>query len=217
MLMVPVLFIAGVLFGYFVVLERAVAVPAELQRRLVRHPPAGQGLLQVRGLLPGRDRSAVPDPRRRAGGHAAGHLHAEAARQEPRLRDPRHRGPRGRRDADARSGDDDAGDGAADRPVRAEHPARALDRPDQAAARSDEDDGTRTTTRRTTSEDDEDGRRRRRAAATTIDDDDPLSAYEDDDDEPAIDLADAAAAVQRASESDAPKLEDDAEDPDPKD
>jgi len=50
-------------------------------------------------------------------------------------------------------------------------------------------------------------------------DDDPLSEYEDDDDDEETappDLADAAAAVQRAAESDPPKLRD-RKDPEPKD
>ena len=90
-------------------------------------------------------------------------------------------------------GDDDAGDGAAHRPLRAQHPAGALDRPHQAAA----------------------GRRRgrRRASTTTTsrddepEDDDPLAAYEDDDDEDfetdevgVPDLTTAAEAVQEASD-----------------
>ena len=79
MLMVPVLFICGVLFGYFVVLERAVAFLQNFNDDSFDILLAGQGLLQVRGLLPRRDRAAVPDPGRRARGHAARDLHARSS------------------------------------------------------------------------------------------------------------------------------------------
>ena len=47
-LMVPVLFITGVVFCYFVVLTPALAVPAQLQRRRVQHPGPRARLLLVR-------------------------------------------------------------------------------------------------------------------------------------------------------------------------
>ena len=135
MLMVPVLFVAGVMFGYFVVLGRAVGflqnfnddsfdilLQAKDYFKFAVFFLAGIGLLfQI--------------PVGRARGDAAWDLHAEAACEEPRLRHPRDRGRRGRRDAHAGPRDDDARDGAAHRAVRAQHPAGALDRPHQAAAR----------------------------------------------------------------------------------
>ena len=71
MAMVPVLFIAGVRLR---LLRRPAAgrrLPAELQRRLVRHPHPGLGLLQVLGRPDRADRAAVPDPGRRAGASRA--------------------------------------------------------------------------------------------------------------------------------------------------
>ena len=50
---VPFLFIAGVVFAYFVVLPAAVKLPAQLQRGPVQHPGPGPRLLQLlrRSLL----------------------------------------------------------------------------------------------------------------------------------------------------------------------
>ena len=48
LLMVPVLFIAGVAFGYFVVLGPAVQLPPQLQRHQFNDPGAGARLLQLR-------------------------------------------------------------------------------------------------------------------------------------------------------------------------
>ncbi len=78
-----------------------------------------------------------------------------------------------------------------------------------------DDDPTRDDDDRAAGDEDEDG-------PDEPDDDDPLAAYEDDDDELATDVVGlpdvsaAAEAVQEASESDSPKLED-SEDPDSKD
>ena len=124
MLMVPALFLAGVAFGYFVALPRADPLPADLQRRQLRHPHPRHGLLQVRDRPHRADRAALPDPGRRAGRHAPGHHQRAPARQEPRLRDPGDRGRRRGGHADARSGDDAHRDGAAARALRAQRPAR---------------------------------------------------------------------------------------------
>ena len=48
LLMVPFLFIAGVVFGYFVVLPGALKLPAQLQRRPVPDRGQSEGLLLVR-------------------------------------------------------------------------------------------------------------------------------------------------------------------------
>ena len=48
LLLVPVLFIAGVVFGYFVVLTPAPQLPPQLQRGRVQHPGPGARLLLVR-------------------------------------------------------------------------------------------------------------------------------------------------------------------------
>ena len=99
MLMVPFLFIAGVVVR---LLRRAAAgdrVPAELQRRRLRHPHPGEGVLPVRDHVPGGRSGCCSRSRSRARDHAAGHRHPAPAAQEPGLRAPR---PRGRRDAAAR-------------------------------------------------------------------------------------------------------------------
>ncbi len=66
-------------------------LPAELQRRLLRHPAAGEGLLLVRDHGADRDGGAVPDPRRDPGGDAHGRDHPAAAARRPPLRDRDHR------------------------------------------------------------------------------------------------------------------------------
>ena len=114
-------------------------LPADLQRRQLRHPHPRHGLLQVRDRPHRAHRAALPDPGRRPGGHASGHHQRAPARQEPRLRDPGHRGGRRGGHADAGSGDDAHRDGAAARALRAQRPARPdLRAPPRAAAEPEE-------------------------------------------------------------------------------
>ncbi len=114
-------------------------LPADLQRRQLRHPHPRHGLLQVRDRPHRAHRAALPDPGRRAGRHAAGDHQRAPARQEPRLRDPGHRGGRRGGHADAGSGDDAHRDGAAAGPLRAQRPARPHPRaPPRRAAEPEE-------------------------------------------------------------------------------
>ena len=71
MLMVPFLFIAGVVFAYYMVAAERDQLPAELQRRQLRHPHPGAGLLQVLDHGPGRDGAVVPGPDRHPRGRRA--------------------------------------------------------------------------------------------------------------------------------------------------
>ncbi len=66
MAMVPVLFIAGVAFGYFVALPRAVDFLQNFNDDQFDILDPGRGLLPVRRAPPGADRAVVPDPGRRA-------------------------------------------------------------------------------------------------------------------------------------------------------
>ena len=75
LLLVPVLFITGVVFCYFVVLTPAPRLPPELQRRRVQHPGPGARLLLVRHAADAGDGHRLPDPR----GHP-GRLQARARR-----------------------------------------------------------------------------------------------------------------------------------------
>ncbi|CAA9477935.1 MAG: Twin-arginine translocation protein TatC, partial [uncultured Solirubrobacteraceae bacterium] len=77
-------------------------LPAELQRRRLRHPRPGTRLLQVRDHVRGFDWAPVPDPGRGHRDHAHGHRDAEAAPRAVALRPPRPGGARRRRDADPR-------------------------------------------------------------------------------------------------------------------
>ena len=149
MLMVPVLFTAGVLFGYFVVLERAVSflqnfnddsfdilLQAKDYFKFAVFFLGGIGLLfQIPVGVLAVTRLGIFTPKQLAKnrGYVILGIAILAAVATP-TPGPDH---------------DDAGDGAADHPVRAQHPARALDRPHQAAG------GDRRGRRR--------GRRRRRA------------------------------------------------------
>ncbi len=65
LLLVPVLFIAGVVFCYFVVLAAGARLPARLQRGRVQHRGAGARLLLVRHARDARDGARLPDPGRR--------------------------------------------------------------------------------------------------------------------------------------------------------
>ncbi len=129
MLMVPFLFLAGLAFGYFVVLQRAIAflqnfnddnfdilVQASTYYKFVILFLGAIGLLfQIPVAVLAVTRTGI--------------VLAAPAAQGPRLRDPRDR-DRGRRgDADAGPDHHDAGDGPAHRSVRAEYPARAVARP----------------------------------------------------------------------------------------
>ena len=89
MAMVPFLFVAGVRLRVLPGPAERDRLPAELQRRQLRHPAAGAGLLPVLDHGPDRDGDRVPDPDRDPGDHARGDRDAAAAAQEPPLRDPR--------------------------------------------------------------------------------------------------------------------------------
>ena len=117
LLMVPFLFIAGVLFAYFVVF------PAALKFLLNFNDDQFNIQIRAREYYSFFSLSlisvgiAVPDPRRRPRGHPPRHRHPRAAPQEPALRDPRDRDPR---DAAAghRSGHDADLDAAPDPALR---------------------------------------------------------------------------------------------------
>ena len=49
MLLVPFLFVGGVVFGYLVVLDRAVDFLLNFNDERVQHPGPGPGVLQLRG------------------------------------------------------------------------------------------------------------------------------------------------------------------------
>ena len=126
LLMVPVLFIAGVVFAYFVV------VPAALKFLLGFN--ADQFNIQIRAseyysfFVAHADlgRDPLPDPGRDPRRHPARRSSPpSSSRQEPPLRDPDHRRPR---DAAARHrpGDDADLDGAARPPVRVQPDPRAV-------------------------------------------------------------------------------------------
>ncbi|CAA9498145.1 MAG: Twin-arginine translocation protein TatC, partial [uncultured Solirubrobacteraceae bacterium] len=133
-------------------------LPAELQRRPVRHPPAGARLLPLLDRRADRHGSALPDPRRHPRGDADGHRQRRAAAQEPPLRGA---GDRRAGDAPARYRSDHDGrlDGAAGSALRGLYPLRRAARPALGAgARARGGRGGRARTRR-------DGRRRRRPRA----------------------------------------------------
>ena len=125
LLMVPVLFIAGVVFAYYVVVPAAV--------KFLLNFNDDQFNIQIRAreyycffsLSLISVGAALPDPGRRPRRDPARDRHARSARQEPPLRDPRHRRPR---DAPARHRPDhDADlDAAADRAVRVQPDPRPL-------------------------------------------------------------------------------------------
>ena len=87
----PLLFVAGVAFGYFVVLPRCGRVPAELQRQFVRCARAGSHLLPIRPVHHAGDRLPVPDTRRRHRAQPDGHSQRASATRTPALCDRRHR------------------------------------------------------------------------------------------------------------------------------
>ena len=103
-------------------------LPAELQRRQLRHPAAGAGLLQVLDHGPDGHGAVVPGADRDPRDHARRDRHAPAAAQEPPLRHPRHRGGG---DAAARSGPhhDAHADGPALGLVRGLYPLSSTRRP----------------------------------------------------------------------------------------
>ena len=82
LLMVPVLFIAGVVFCYFVVLHAGDALPAQLQRRRVQHRGPGARLLLVRHDAAAGDGHRLPDPDRDPRRLSDRARHAAAAAQE---------------------------------------------------------------------------------------------------------------------------------------
>ena len=80
LLMVPVLFVAGVAFGYFVVLPAGGALPPQLQREPVQHPGAGAdyySFVSLTLLAMGLCSRSRGDPR----GHAARDRDAAQLRQ----------------------------------------------------------------------------------------------------------------------------------------
>ena len=110
MLMVPCLFIAGVAFGYFVALPRAVDFLLNFNDEHFDILFRAKDYYQF-AIDPDRaDRSALPGPGRRPGAHAPGDRLGGQLREEPRLRDPARGGRRGRH-PDAGSGHDAHRDG----------------------------------------------------------------------------------------------------------
>ncbi|CAA9529135.1 MAG: Twin-arginine translocation protein TatC, partial [uncultured Solirubrobacteraceae bacterium] len=99
-------------------------LPAELQRRRVRHPVAGARLLQVRDHGADRDGPRVPGADRDPRGHPGGDRQRRAAAAHPPLRDHRDRRPR---DAAPRPGpgDHDHDDGPAVSALRGKYPHRS--------------------------------------------------------------------------------------------
>ena len=132
LLLIPALFIAGIVFGYFVVLPAATKFllnfnDAQFNIQVRAKEYYGffaQTLLACGRRLPGPGR----DPRR----DQARHRQGRTADQEPPLRLPGLRPPR-RGAARGRPGLDADRDGAADRALRAQHRPR----PDLRAARPD--------------------------------------------------------------------------------
>ena len=72
LILVPVLFIAGVVFSYFVVVPAGDEVPVELQPDRVQHAGAGERLLRVPADDPARAGARLPDPDGRRRRDAAG-------------------------------------------------------------------------------------------------------------------------------------------------
>ena len=102
-------------------------LPPELQRRQLRHPPAGQGLLPLRDPRPGGDGPLLPGAGRDPRAHAHGHrLRRPAAALAP-LHDPRDRG-RGDAAAGPGPGHDAVADVAALRALRGFYPVRCVAR-----------------------------------------------------------------------------------------
>ena len=118
LLMVPVLFIAGVAVRLLRRRARGARLPAQLQRRRVQHRGPRERVLRLLRAHPDLGRAAVPDPGRDARGDPAGDRHPRAAGRESPLRGA---GDRGRCDAAARNrpGHDADLDGPALRPLRA--------------------------------------------------------------------------------------------------
>ena len=120
MLGVPVLFICGVAFGYFVALPRAIGFlqnfnddSFDILIRAADYYKFSVILMAIIGLLFQIPVGVLAVTR-------AGPHQRAAARPQPRLHHPRARGDRRRRDTDAGPGDDDHRDGPAGRPVRAQ-------------------------------------------------------------------------------------------------
>ena len=92
---VPVLFIAGAMFAYFVVMPAALDFLLGFNADAVQDRDPRQRVLRLLRPHPDLGRGPVPDPGRDAGDHPAGDRHPGAAGGQPPLRDP---GDRGRRD-----------------------------------------------------------------------------------------------------------------------
>ena len=86
MLAIPVLFVAGVVFGYFVVLPAAVRFFQNFNSDAVQRARAGEPVLQVRRHDAAGDGAAVPGPGRDPRGHSGRHRHATTAAAQPPLR-----------------------------------------------------------------------------------------------------------------------------------
>jgi len=93
-LLIPVLFIAGIAFGYVVVLPAATKFLLKLQRLAVQHPGAGEGVLQLLRQHSARLRCRLPGPGRDPRGDPPGHRQGAPAAAEPSLCLPRLRGHR---------------------------------------------------------------------------------------------------------------------------
>ena len=134
MVMVPFLFLGGVVFAYYLVLPNAIDFLQNfnddnydiLLQAKDYYKFAITVLIAMGHRVPGADR----DP----GGHAGGDRLGRPAAPLAPLRDPRHRGPR---DAYARprSGDDAVADGPALRALRGLYPVGIAARPARCAQR----------------------------------------------------------------------------------
>ncbi len=123
LLMIPALFIAGIAFGFFVVLPAATKLPPPLQRPPVQHPGPGEPVLRLLRPDPARLRDRLPDPGRHPRRHPPRHRPGRPADQQPSLRLPRLRDRR-RGAARHRPGVDAPRDRPPDRPLRAQHRPR---------------------------------------------------------------------------------------------
>jgi Sec-independent protein secretion pathway component TatC len=88
---IPLLFIAGVVFGYFVVLPAAVRFFQNFKRRRVQRAREGEPVLPLRSRDAAHDGRPLPGPRRDPRGHPRGRCLATPAPPQPPLRAARVR------------------------------------------------------------------------------------------------------------------------------
>ncbi len=123
LLLIPALFIAGVVFGYFVVLPAATKFLLNFNDAQFNIQVQGQGVLRLLRADAARLRARLPDSGRDSRGDPPRHRQGRAADQEPPLRLPGLRGRRGGA-ARRRPGLDAVGDGSAAGALRAQHRPR---------------------------------------------------------------------------------------------